>query len=361
MGNNYTKRQYTGYTTSSLKALYNKVFTSSRMRLLFSIAALFVSAMLWSQAPNRFSHQSVIRDLSNNLITDQALGVQITILQGAPNGTNVYRELYALNTNAVGLLSLEIGSGTVQNGSISAINWEAGPYFLEQAIDPLGGTNYTISRTTQLLSVPYALFAQSAGRANSAALADEATTILNASQFEAPIGSITPYSGPASSIPTGWLLCDGTAYDANFYSELFAVIGSNHGTAPSGQFRVPDLRGRTPMGKDAGQTEFASLGNFDGEIEHILTVSEMPAHNHGGATASAGSHSHQYGTRTFLFNVDGAGEVTAPGADGSFDNDNIQRTRYAGTHTHPIPSQGEDAAHNNLQPYATVNFIIKAN
>jgi microcystin-dependent protein len=360
MGNFYIYRLRTGYITSCLRPAHGLLmgFASWQGRLALSFAALLLCGMAWGQAPERIRHQSVVRDLDNNLITNQAMGVQITILQGGPNGANLYRERHALTTNAIGLLSLEIGGGVVQNGSLSAINWGTGPYFVEQAIDPSGGTNYTVSQTTQLLSVPYALQAQSAGRANSAALADVANNILNAGQLEAPVGAVAPYSGPAGSVPAGWLLCDGGSYDLNLYPELYAVIGITYGSEP-GRFRVPDLRGRGPMGRDASQSEFAALGQIGGAKTHTLTIAQMPAHNHGGATNSAGSHNHGYGTRGFVTSAGGALSLSL-GADGSFD-DQDQATQFAGEHTHVILSQGGGQPHNNLQPYTTVNFIIKAN
>ncbi len=363
MGNFYTDRLRPKYITPYLLLAHKplKGFASFyQWRLVLSLlAALLVCGMAWGQAPERIRHQSVVRDLDNNLIVNQAMGVQITILQGGPNGANLYREQHALTTDAVGLLSFEIGGGAVQNGSLSAINWGLGPYFVEQAIDPSGGTNYTISQTTQLLSVPYAQHAQSAGRANSAALADVANNILNAGQFGTPIGAIAPYSGPAGSLPAGWLLCDGGSYDVNLYSELFAVIGTTYGSEPN-RFRVPDLRGRGPIGRDANQTEFAALGQIGGAKTHTLTIAEMPAHNHGGATNSQGDHNHAYGTRGFVTSAGGALSLS-PGADGSFDFDSLQNTQFAGEHTHVIPSQGGGSPHNNLQPYTTMNFIIKAN
>jgi microcystin-dependent protein len=360
MKNFYTDRLRTGYIPPGLFPARQvlKRFASFRGRLVLSLAALLVCGMTWGQAPERISHQAVVRDMSDNLVASQAVGVRITILQGAPNGANMYREQHSLTTNAAGLLSLEIGSGAVQNGSLSAINWNMGPYFVEQAIDPSGGTNYTISETTQLLSVPYALYAQSADRANSATRADVATGLSTAGgQFGVPIGMVVPYSGPAGSVPTGWLLCDGASYDVNIYPELFALIGTAYGSDPN-RFKVPDLRGRGPMGRDANQAEFAALGQIGGAKTHTLTIAEMPAHNHGGVTGSAGNHSHIYGTRGFLTSVTGS-TTSGLGMDGSFDDQNAV-TQPAGEHPHPIPSQGAGSPHNNLQPYLTLNFIIKA-
>lgn len=363
MKKNYTDRLSTGHIALCL--LTHQVFkelASFQLKLVLSLSALLVCGIAWGQAPERISYQSVVRDLNNDLIESQAVGVQITILQGAPNGANMYRERHSLTTNATGLLSLEIGAGAVQNGSLSAINWSMGPYFVERAIDPSGGTAYTLIETSQLFSVPYALHAQSADRANSAARADVATSLsaVGGGQLGAPIGMIVPYSGSAGSVPTGWLLCDGASYDVNIYPELFALIGTAYGSDPN-RFKVPDLRGRNPMGRDANQAEFASLGQIGGAKVHALTIAEMPAHNHGGVTGSAGSHSHPYGTRGFGTGTAG-GTITssALGMDGSGDDQNAA-TQFAGEHTHVIPSAGAGSPHNNLQPYLILNFIIKAN
>jgi hypothetical protein len=116
-----------------------------------------------AQAPNKMSYQAVIRNSSNSLIANQVVGMQISILQGSSNGTAVYIETQTPNTNLNGLASLEIGTGTLVIGSFSTINWANGPYFIKTETDPSGGTNYSISGTSQLLSVPYALYAANAG------------------------------------------------------------------------------------------------------------------------------------------------------------------------------------------------------
>ncbi|MFN5207934.1 MAG: FISUMP domain-containing protein [Bacteroidota bacterium] len=116
----------------------------------------------FSQAPQKFSFQAVIRNNSNNLILNAPVGIRIKILQGSATGTAVYTETHSVNTNNNGLVDLQIGGGTSVNGSISSINWNNGPYFISCETDPSGGNNYTIASTIQLLSVPYALFASEA-------------------------------------------------------------------------------------------------------------------------------------------------------------------------------------------------------
>jgi hypothetical protein len=109
------------------------------------------------------SYQAVIRDNSNALVTNQIVGMQISILQGSANGTAVYVETQTPTTNSNGLVSIEIGGGSVVSGNFATINWANGPYFIKTETDPAGGTNYSITGTSQLLSVPYAQYAEKSG------------------------------------------------------------------------------------------------------------------------------------------------------------------------------------------------------
>jgi hypothetical protein len=133
------------------------------MKKIYSIlAGLLLTASVFAQAPQKMSYQAVIRNSSNALITSTPVGMQISIMQGSPTGTAVYIETQTPSTNANGLVSLEIGTGTVITGTFSAINWAAGPYFIKTETDPTGGTAYTIAGTNELMSVPYALFSANA-------------------------------------------------------------------------------------------------------------------------------------------------------------------------------------------------------
>ena len=131
-------------------------------RVLTIAAAIFLTACVWAQAPEKMSYQAVIRDASNNLTSNQVVGMQISILQGSATGTAVYVETQTPTTNANGLVSIEIGAGTIISGNFATIDWTNGPYFIKTETDPNGGTNYTITGTSQLLSVPYALHAKTA-------------------------------------------------------------------------------------------------------------------------------------------------------------------------------------------------------
>jgi uncharacterized protein (TIGR02145 family) len=114
--------------------------------------------ILFAQAPQRLSYQAEIRNAGNALVVNTLVGMRFSILQGSATGTVVYSERHTPTTNANGLVSLQIGGGTVISGTFASIAWGSGTYFLKTETDPAGGTNYTISGTQQMLSVPYALF-----------------------------------------------------------------------------------------------------------------------------------------------------------------------------------------------------------
>lgn len=130
----------------------------------FLVAVLLMAAACSTQyanaqAPQKMSYQAVIRNSSSALVKSSAVGMRISVLQGTASGTVVYAETQKPATNINGLVSIEIGSGTVITGTFAGINWGAGPYFIKTETDPAGGTNYSITGTSQLMSVPYALFA----------------------------------------------------------------------------------------------------------------------------------------------------------------------------------------------------------
>lgn len=113
----------------------------------------------FAQAPQKMSYQAVVRDAANGLIVNQTVGMQISILQGSDTGTPVYVEVQTSTTNANGLASLEIGTGTVITGTFASIDWSTGTYYIKTETDLAGGSSYTITGASQLLSVPYALHA----------------------------------------------------------------------------------------------------------------------------------------------------------------------------------------------------------
>lgn len=134
-------------------------------KIIIFLTFVLIVISTFAQAPQKMSYQAVLRNAGNGLIVSAPIGMQISVLQGSLNGTIVYKETQTTSSNADGLVSLEIGTGSVVSGTFSSINWANGPYFIKTETDPSGGTNYTISSTSQLMSVPYALYAASSGGA----------------------------------------------------------------------------------------------------------------------------------------------------------------------------------------------------
>jgi hypothetical protein len=128
------------------------------------LGIILLTTSVWAQSPEKMSYQAVIRNSDNELVLNTQIGMQISILNGTTNGTAVYIETQTPTSNSNGLISIEIGgsSASVLLGTFSTIDWANGPFFIQTETDPTGGTNYTITGTSELLSVPYALHAKSA-------------------------------------------------------------------------------------------------------------------------------------------------------------------------------------------------------
>jgi hypothetical protein len=133
------------------------------MRKVFTIlAAVLLTATVWAQSPEKMSYQAVVRNASDALVKNSEVGMRVQILQASEFGAAVYVETQSPTSNANGLVSVSIGGGTVVSGTFADIDWANGPYFIKTEIDPAGGTSYSITSTSQLLSVPYALHAKTA-------------------------------------------------------------------------------------------------------------------------------------------------------------------------------------------------------
>lgn len=138
-----------------------------------------------------------------------------------------------------------------------------------------------------------------------------------------------------TTAPAGWLLCDGSLVDKLKYPDLWLLLGNTWGTSTTTQFYIPDLRQRVPVGKHSSGT-FSALNNSGGAETVTLTAAEMPAHTHAVGDTAA--------NRDLVVN-------SSTGVKGIFD--------FGGANNRASGSAGSGGAHNNLQPYRVVNFIIK--
>lgn len=125
----------------------------------FGLCACF----LFAQVPQKFNYQAVARNAQGQLLLNQTIKIRASILNGSATGTSQYRETHSVTTNAqTGLFSISIGGGVViaGSGAFSAITWGSGTKYLKIEMDPAGGNNFVLVGTSQLLSVPYALYAE---------------------------------------------------------------------------------------------------------------------------------------------------------------------------------------------------------
>jgi hypothetical protein len=120
-----------------------------------------MAIMVHAQAPNAIPYQGVARNSSGSILASQAIRLRLTIHDVTAGGTTVYQETQAVTTSTLGLFNVNIGQGTIVTGTLAGVNWGGGAKFLQVEMDPTGGTNYVSMGTTQLNSVPYALFAGS--------------------------------------------------------------------------------------------------------------------------------------------------------------------------------------------------------
>jgi hypothetical protein len=112
-----------------------------------------------SQAPTKINFQSVLRNTNGEVVSNKAVNLKISILSGTITGTAVYIETHSKTTDVVGLISLQIGGGSVLSGVFGTINWGSSAHFIKLEADFSGGNSYVLLGTQELMSVPYALFA----------------------------------------------------------------------------------------------------------------------------------------------------------------------------------------------------------
>lgn len=163
---------------------------------------------------------------------------------------------------------------------------------------------------------------------------------LAPAQAQEPIvGEIRAYAG-IGSIPAGWVLCDGSQLSTTTYSALYAVVGTQYGVGSSGNFVLPNCKGRNLIGYDTSNPNFSQMGLTGGEQQHTLTINEMPSH----------SHNPIY----YFTQIDGSGTPVPSAIDGG-----ASTGRWTtAPQVFDAGNTGGGQAHNVLDPYITVYFII---
>jgi microcystin-dependent protein len=187
----------------------------------------------------------------------------------------------------------------------------------------------------------------------------------------APAGTIVDFAG--STAPTGWLLADGSTVSQSTYASLYAVIGHTYGADPGGgNFILPNAKGRVTVGKST-DTEFDALGETGGAKTVTLTSGEsgVPAHNHGNTGNQSANHTHSGNTDSSGITVNNSDGSDNPSGKGNssvnpytdgYHTHSFTTGNVSADHTHSVGNNSAanaTSAHNNLQPYITLNKIIK--
>lgn len=213
------------------------------MKNLFLFSALMLFFTYSATAQNYIPFQGVARDSTGKLISNQLISLQISIITGSPTGTVVYTETDTVTTNNLGLFTINIGGGAGVTGTFSSINWGSGPVYVQLGVDPTGGTSYINLGTTQLQSVPYALYAFNASGGGAQPSAQVAYGNSNGNGLtsdggfrrDSATGTTVAAANPGNGNFTQWKL-DSTQYliinylnTNNSYNLLLVGDGTNMG------------------------------------------------------------------------------------------------------------------------------------
>jgi microcystin-dependent protein len=279
---------------------------------------------------DKFTVNSISGDTTINGILNVNGGINGTIGTSSANIGNF------TNVNVSGPLNADGGIYGAFNGTIGLTTQNIGNFTY---VNVSGGID-TIEASSILNIGSTKANVVNVGNASSN------TTILGTNNLTPP-GSIMMYAGEVAQ--AGWLLCDGTSKSRETYSALFNVIGTIYGAGDGSlTFNIPNLQGNVPVGK-SNVTPFNALNNTGGEQTHTLTTQEMPSHNH---DVTDNGHRHPI----YIFNGSAGVGVSLTPAEYSLNTSDTSATATTGI---SIQNKGGDLAHNNLQPYIVLNYIIK--
>lgn len=227
----------------------------NRKQLWLLIFLLFAGVALYAQVPKAINYQAVAYEADGNVVADKQISVKLAILQGGAEGTAVYEETHQVRTAGNGVFNLQIGTGTIVSGAFSLIDWSQSPYYVQFSLDTQGGSSYRKVATSQMLSVPYALYAERAGSVEGGS-----GSVANpfAHQFLA-----MPINGPGANFLTG--LGEATP---TMYNDLYIFVAYLDGENQEVEYEITGLPAGVTYDNEYGSVSGPSGRELEVQIKH---------------------------------------------------------------------------------------------
>jgi hypothetical protein len=264
------------------------------IKLSFLAILMCISTHSIAQTPQGFNYQAVVRNAGGAILPKQQVNFRISLLHGSISGTNTYTETHLVTTDQNGLVNFVIGTGAVVNGIFKDIQWGNGPFFVKVEIDPTGGSSFVVMSTTQLLSVPYALFAEQSRNVNVFTY----TKAFSGNSFNTTIDQGKSWTGvynlnyicgerekisfSETGLPLGMSVVHKNSSNQLDFSDS-VIIQTSEAISPGNH--AITLIATSESGTKAKQSlsfNVQELFNFSGSILHYDSVKTSPNYNAGG-------------------------------------------------------------------------------